>query len=118
MIALDNQGNRLPRRRLYQHVKRAFRLFSRLRKDDSGATLIEYTVLLSFLSVAVIFLVIAVGDWVTDKWSSLDSSLQQTIEADDDDDDDDWPAVLSLLLAISAPMEAPEIWSVVPQNRA
>ena len=81
MIALDNQGNRLPWRRLYQHVKRAFRLFSRLRKDDSGATLIEYTVLLSFLSVVVIFLVIAVGDWVTDKRSSLNSSLQRHFRA-------------------------------------
>ena len=96
MIARENQGNRLPRRRPYHYVKRAFRLFARLRKDDSGATLIEYTVLLSFLSVAVVFLVISVGDWASDKWSSLNSSLQQTVAAgdnggggDDDDDDDD-----------------------------
>ncbi len=78
MIAGEDQGYRLPRRRLYDQVKRALRLFARVRKDDGGATLIEYSVLLSFLSVATVFLVISVGDWVSDQWVDLDSTLEST----------------------------------------
>jgi pilus assembly protein Flp/PilA len=40
-----------------------------------GAALIEYTVLLGILVVAVIGTIVAVGTWVNGKWSALQSQL-------------------------------------------
>ena len=51
------------------------KLVRRLGKDEDGAALIEYTVLLGILVVAVIALIIAVGNWVNGKWSALQSQL-------------------------------------------
>ena len=99
MIAHEDQRNRLPRKGFYYHVKCAVRLFARLRKDDSGATLIEYTVLLSFIAPAVILSISFVGNWVGDQWTLLDSELNPGPPAvvdtsnsgggDDGDDGDD-----------------------------
>jgi pilus assembly protein Flp/PilA len=47
----------------------------KLRDDESGAALIEYTVLLGILVVAVITTIIAVGGWVNGKWTALNSSI-------------------------------------------
>ena len=51
------------------------KLVRRFRKDEVGAALIEYTVLLGILVVAVIALIVAVGNWVNGKWSTLQSQL-------------------------------------------
>ena len=51
------------------------KLVRRLAKDQKGAALIEYTVLLGILVVAVIALIVAVGNWVNGKWSTLQSQL-------------------------------------------
>ena len=48
-----------------------------LLREDDGATLIEYTILIGILTVAVIVAVISVGDWASEKWSSLDSVLTE-----------------------------------------
>ena len=50
-------------------------LFGRLRRDEDGAALIEYTVLLGIMVVAVIATIIAVGGWVNGKWTTLNSQL-------------------------------------------
>ena len=50
-------------------------LLSELRRDEEGAALIEYTVLLGILLVAVIATIIAVGGWISGKWTALNSSL-------------------------------------------
>ena len=50
-------------------------LVRRLRKDEDGATLIEYTVLLGIMLVAVIGTIVAVGNWVNTKWSLLNAGL-------------------------------------------
>jgi len=47
----------------------------RLGKDQDGAALIEYTVLLGILVVAVIATIIAVGGWVNNKWTALNAQL-------------------------------------------
>jgi pilus assembly protein Flp/PilA len=47
----------------------------RLGKDEEGASLIEYTVLLGILLVAVIVTIIAVGKWVNNKWTLLNGQL-------------------------------------------
>ena len=75
MIASENQVNRLPPRRLRHRVKRALRLFTRLRKDDDGATLIEYSILIGLMTTVVMLLVFAISGWISDTWSSLNSAL-------------------------------------------
>ena len=46
-----------------------------LRDDESGAALIEYTVLLGILLVAVIAIIVFVGGWVSGQWSALSTKL-------------------------------------------
>jgi len=54
---------------------KAWNLVSRLRKDERGAALIEYTVLLGILVVAVIATIVAVGGWVNAQWTALNTSI-------------------------------------------
>ena len=46
-----------------------------LKDDESGASLIEYTVLLAILLVAVITIIAAVGGWILNQWSALNNAL-------------------------------------------
>ncbi len=75
MIARENQGNRLPPRRLCHRVKRALRLFARVRKDDGGATLIEYSILIGLISTAVVLMVFSISGFIGTKWTTLNSAL-------------------------------------------
>jgi pilus assembly protein Flp/PilA len=54
---------------------KAWKQVRRLGKDEEGAALIEYTVLLGILVVAVIATIVAVGGWVNNKWTVLNSQL-------------------------------------------
>jgi pilus assembly protein Flp/PilA len=47
----------------------------RMLGDEKGAALIEYTVLLGILVVAVIATISAVGTWVSGKWTALNLNL-------------------------------------------
>jgi len=53
----------------------AANLIKRLRRDEDGASLIEYTVLLAILLIAVIGIITAVGVWINGKWAALNSAL-------------------------------------------
>ncbi len=61
--------------KLDESAKSARKYFVRLRKDEEGATLIEYSLLIGLLTVAVIALVISVGSWISNKWSTLNGML-------------------------------------------
>lgn len=50
-------------------------LIARLRRDEDGAALIEYTVLLGILIVAVIATIILVGTWVNGTWTNFETAL-------------------------------------------
>ena len=50
-------------------------LINRLRRDEDGAALIEYTVLLGIMVVAVIATIIAVGGWINGKWTALNTQI-------------------------------------------
>jgi len=55
-----------------------FRVLASLQKlsrDEEGAALIEYTVLLGVLLVAVILTITAVGGWIGGRWTSLCTAL-------------------------------------------
>jgi pilus assembly protein Flp/PilA len=56
-------------------MSNALALVRRLAKDEDGATLVEYTVLLGILLVAVIASITAVGSWINGKWSALSAAL-------------------------------------------
>jgi pilus assembly protein Flp/PilA len=47
----------------------------KFKKDEEGAALIEYTVLLGILLVAVIASIQVVGGWVGTQWTSLSTAL-------------------------------------------
>ena len=50
-------------------------LMKKLRRDEDGAALIEYTVLLGIFIVAVIATITLVGTWVSGQWNTLQTSL-------------------------------------------
>jgi len=44
-------------------------------KDEKGAALVEYTVLLGVMLVAVIGTIVLVGGWINTKWAALWTAL-------------------------------------------
>jgi pilus assembly protein Flp/PilA len=56
-------------------MKKALELVRGLRRDEEGAALIEYTVLLGIMLVAVIGTIVLVGQWISTKWTALQSTL-------------------------------------------
>ena len=48
---------------------------TKLGKDEEGAALIEYTVLLGIMLVAVIATIVLVGTWVSGQWTALNAAL-------------------------------------------
>ena len=57
-------------------TRQMLQLLKRLARDEAGATLVEYTVLLGVMLVAVISTIVLVGGWVNTKWASLWTALQ------------------------------------------
>jgi len=57
-------------------MHQALQLVKRLGKDEKGAALVEYTVLLGIMLVAVISTIVLVGGWVNTKWTALWTVLQ------------------------------------------
>ena len=49
--------------------------YIKLRHDEDGAALIEYTVLLGIMLVAVIGTIVLVGEWIGDQWTTLNTNL-------------------------------------------
>ena len=56
-------------------MHKALMVMRSLMKDEDGAALVEYTVLLGIMLVAVIATIVAVGTWVNGKWTALNTAL-------------------------------------------
>ena len=56
-------------------VRKIVKIINQLNSDESGAALIEYTVLLVILLVGVMVIIAGVGKWVSGEWASLSSAL-------------------------------------------
>jgi pilus assembly protein Flp/PilA len=54
---------------------KALESLANLKQDEDGAALIEYTVLLGILIIAVIATITAVGGWVSGRWTALNTAL-------------------------------------------
>jgi pilus assembly protein Flp/PilA len=50
-------------------------ILNRFKKDEDGAALIEYTVLLGILLIATIAIIVAVGGWISSEWRALNTAL-------------------------------------------
>jgi pilus assembly protein Flp/PilA len=57
-------------------MRQAMRLIKKLKHDEKGAALVEYTVLLGVMLVAVISTIMLVGGWLNTKWAALWTALQ------------------------------------------
>jgi len=55
-------------------VPRAF--IRKIGKDERGAALIEYTILIGLITSSVMMITLAVGNWVNSQWADLDTDLQ------------------------------------------
>lgn len=58
-------------------IAKAHLALMNFKKNESGASLIEYSLLVGLITVGVVLTVVAVGDWVGDQWTSLDTTLNQ-----------------------------------------
>jgi pilus assembly protein Flp/PilA len=58
-------------------VSRLKLVLSEFGKAEDGAALIEYTVLLGMLLVAVVAIIGAVGTWINGKWAALNTALHR-----------------------------------------
>jgi pilus assembly protein Flp/PilA len=56
-------------------MRKTLQLLNRLGQDEEGAALVEYTVLLGIMLVAVIATIGLVGGWMSTKWTALWTAL-------------------------------------------
>ncbi|QND58641.1 Flp family type IVb pilin [Mesorhizobium huakuii] len=56
-------------------MKKLMTMTRQFRDDENGAAMVEYTVLLGIITVAVIATVILVGTWVAGRWTALNTAL-------------------------------------------
>ena len=56
-------------------MRSVMKVLNQLKSDEDGASLIEYTVLLGILLVAVIVVIGAVGNWINNEWTALNANL-------------------------------------------
>jgi pilus assembly protein Flp/PilA len=57
-------------------VLKTLELMKRLAEDEDGAALLEYSVLIGILLVAVTGTITLVGGWINGRWTSLNGALQ------------------------------------------
>lgn len=56
-------------------MRKLLEIGRRFRDDENGAAMIEYTVLLGIITVAIIGVIVTVGGWVETQWNTLDTAL-------------------------------------------
>ncbi|QKC98659.1 Flp family type IVb pilin [Mesorhizobium sp. NZP2298] len=56
-------------------MKKLMTMTRQFRDDENGAAMVEYTILLGIITVAVIGTIVTVGGWVNTKWTALNANL-------------------------------------------
>ena len=56
-------------------MSKALIVLNQFKNDEDGAALIEYTVLLGLMLVAVVATITLVGTWVSGRWTALNTAL-------------------------------------------
>jgi pilus assembly protein Flp/PilA len=57
-------------------MKRLRGFFTRVRKDENGATMIEYSILIGIITAVTIAFIIGMGQFVKSAWSTLCSNIE------------------------------------------
>jgi len=58
-----------------QLIAKAHVALNSFKKNESGASLIEYSLLIGLITVGVVLTVVAVGQWVGAQWTALDAAV-------------------------------------------
>ena len=58
-----------------KNMRSVVNFVKRLKTDEDGASLIEYTVLLGILLIAVLAIITAVGSWINGRWAALNNAI-------------------------------------------
>jgi pilus assembly protein Flp/PilA len=56
-------------------LKKIRKAFVDLRRDETGAALVEYSILIGLIAALVIFIILWVGGWIVEAWTTLQSAL-------------------------------------------
>ena len=56
-------------------MTKVLNLAKRFVADEDGAALVEYTVLLGIMMITIIATILAIGDWVGVRWTTLNGAL-------------------------------------------
>ncbi|RVC64310.1 Flp family type IVb pilin [Mesorhizobium sp.] len=56
-------------------MKKLMTAARQFRDDENGAAMVEYTILLGIITIAVIASIVVVGAWVGTQWTSLSTTL-------------------------------------------
>lgn len=56
-------------------MSRIVNTFKSFRDDEEGAALVEYTILIGIIAVAVIGATLAISGWMSEKWTTLQGEL-------------------------------------------
>ena len=56
-------------------MNKFMRFWDGLLADESGATMVEYTILIGLITVVAVALIAAVGTWVKNSWTTVNSTL-------------------------------------------
>ncbi|MER9745429.1 Flp family type IVb pilin [Mesorhizobium loti] len=56
-------------------MKKLMTMTRQFRDDENGAAMVEYTILLGIITIAVIASIITVGGWVGARWVTLAAAL-------------------------------------------
>ncbi len=51
------------------------KLMAEVWKDDSGAALVEYTVLIGLVTVGILTIIISISGWMAARWTTVDGAL-------------------------------------------
>lgn len=57
-------------------MKKLMTMTRQFRDDENGAAMVEYSILLGIIAVAVVLTVIAIGGWVTGRFTGLCTALE------------------------------------------
>jgi pilus assembly protein Flp/PilA len=56
-------------------IAKALVALNSFKKNESGASLIEYSLLVGLITVGVVLTVVAVGGWVNEQWNALNDAV-------------------------------------------
>lgn len=65
----------LIQRKFLKATTSARKQLAKIKSDEQGVTMLEYTILIGIITVAVILAVVFAGSWVASQWGALTAAL-------------------------------------------